>query len=161
LLDETGDTFTYVMPSGVGLRIVARDPGGSVQRSVKMAEKVEGHKQQQVEVFQDTNRYVTVTDNIWAGRDRIEPVPGIRDRVLAMAPEAVKPEPFDWGHDTGAQFEVEEPGERERSDEFAAAIFTMLRQRMTPADCLRVMSETPWAVDKYRGRVEQEVARVV
>lgn len=156
LLDETGDSFAYVTPSGTGLRIVARDPGGSVQRTIST-----GAGKQKVEVFQDTNRYVTVTDEIWRGRDRIEPVPGIRDRVLAMAPEATKPAEFEWGDDTGAEFDVDEAAEGERSEKFASAIFAMLRQGMTPADCLRVMSETPWAEEKYRGRIEQEVARVV
>lgn len=161
LLDETGDTFTYLTPSGVGLRIVARDPGGSVQRSVKMAEEVEDQKRQQVEVFQDTNRYVTVTDQIWEGRDRIEPVPGLRERIVGMAPPRPEPAAFEWGDDTGAEFEVDLDFAGDRSDKFASVIFTMLRQRMTPADCLRVMSETPWAEEKYRGRMEQEVARVV
>jgi AAA domain len=156
LLDDTGDTLTYKTPSGVGLRIVARDPGGSIQRTIST-----GDGKQKVEVFQDTNRYVTVTDDIWEGRDTIEPVTGIRDRVVAMAPAQPEPVEFEWGHDTGAEFDVDDATKGERSDKFFALICSMLMQRMTPADCLRVMSETPWAEEKYRGRMEQEVGRVV
>lgn len=159
LLDETGDSLVYVTPSGLGLRIVARDPGGSADRSFQT-----GPDKQKVEVFQNTNRFVTVTDEIWQDRTSIEPLPGIRDNVIethAAAFERVAPSEFEWGDDTGFEHDVADAVEGTRSETFSREIWKMLWKRATPADCLRLMSETPWAEEKYRSRMEQEVARVI
>lgn len=163
VLKQTGNAFAHVTPSGRGLRIVVDETIEEVHRTLDMGDG-------QLEVFQNTNRFVVVTDDIFEDRFELNlDGQGVRDALIKKAARQ-KPgllsanqtyKEFQWGDDTGAEFDPTHCVEGQRSETFASDIYSMLRKRMTPIDCVRNLTGALCA-EKYEseGRLEQEVQRV-
>ena len=161
LLNQTGDALCHRTPSGNGLRIIVeQDDEQPVHTTLNKG-------QGQVELFQNTKRFVVVTDDNFEDRHQLTPCGSfVRDEVLEKA-SAKKPSSsmeqllFDWGEDTGATFDSTDCVEGERSETFASDIYTMLHKGMTPTDCVRNLTGALCA-EKYEagGRLEREVQRV-
>ena len=161
LIDNTGDTLAHETPSGKGLRIICSAPDRKeVHTSVDMGEG-------KVEIFQNTDRFVTVAQEMLPGREKVTfDGTHLRDalRRNSNTNDGSKSGPtsqFEWGDDTGAEFEPTDCVEGERSEFFASDIYRMLRQGLSPYDCLRNLTGST-AAEKYErsGRLEREIQRV-
>ena len=158
---QTGSAYAYRTPSGKGLRIVVDEGEGSIHRTVRQTPG-------QVELFQNTNRFVVVSEEVYDDRYELNlDGQGTRDKLLARLQTSERqagksnPETFNWGDDTGAEFDPTHCVEGQRSEVFASDIFTMLHKGMTPTDCVRNLTGAVCA-EKYEDgdRLEQEVHRV-
>lgn len=90
------DTYTEISPSGTGFHLIARAPGFEAERHKKAVDKSSGV----VEMY-GTDRYFTITANIFDGRDKINErgheLLSVYNRFLSPAPAQTQKSPKQRG----------------------------------------------------------------
>jgi hypothetical protein len=144
--------------SGTGLRILGIGSGTEIHTSFRIPGTINGAK---VEVFRNTNRFVTISGLQIGGGDKLENIDGVLDGIVERYSEPSKP--ADSSPTTSADIDsLIKHGAPfgQRSQAFAKVVWTLAAHGHSLEAIRRTLVAYPNGIaGKYADRLGREVAR--
>jgi hypothetical protein len=160
------DSYVETTVSGTGLRILGIGSCDELHSNYKIPGTANGAK---VEVFRNTNRFVTISGLKVAGGDKLENIDGVLDGVVKRYRRPIKTESLalktkgndSASTDAGIDNVIKRGAVRgHRSEVFASVVWTLAARGHSPEKIKERLAAYPSGIaEKYINRLDEEIER--